>query len=1184
MKALKIVGLVLGSIVLLLIVVIALALTPAVQTWAVKKAVAGQPGTTIDFSRVAAGLSAADISDLRFEKDGMVVTAKGVSARYSAMDYLSKNLANAESVTFNDLVIDLRNVKPAPPASGSPPTPATKSGGTSAPEPFAGILKQAQLPMDLRVGSLNANGRALLPNNQVVVFELKGGGIQTGQKGKVEWVVDFADSTQGAALVGLRSTGTANVHIASDRRIDSVEIETVAAAMGPALPPDRIQLSAMASQPTAGGNETYAASVSLLRGNAVETILKTNAQFLVVSREIAGTWDVNVRSEQLAALLTGLGLPQIAANGAGKFNLKPDTNTVAASGDLQAEASKLGQVAPALAAIGAARVKLSFDGGLANGENAQLQKLELEATDGNGRRFAQITAVQRISYGLTSKKVTFANANEELARISIQSLPLAWAQPVAQPMVIESGDLSLVVAVNSEPDGSRIRVRTIEPVALRNVSVRQAETKLVDQLTLTVRPQVEYTATRITAELADITLSTPAGDSVAGKVTADITNHATTPIIAFTTDINAKLAAILKPYLPVPTGPLTIASTTQGRLEGDILQIARASTTINRENGILLSSVELKQPIQANLKASTFAATDPAATAVQVRVGEIPLSWAEPFVAKSKLAGTLAGGVFDISMRSVDDLTVTTPSPVTLRGVSASLEGKPMVQNLDLFANFTATKRGETIAYDLRRVEVKQGETSLAALNVAGEAKLGQALTATGKGNLEANVAQLMTQPALAAFATLNRAQVSVAFDASMAEAMRAQATIIAKNLVAKQDNRALGDLELKLDASMKPDGSGTLTMPLTLTQAQRKSDLNVNAAFGKAAGRETFIVTGKIVSSNFVVDDFQPLAGLAPASEPAKKPTATPKRDEKPFWTGVNGKLELDLKRVLYGKDYVVSNVRGAATITDSRLSLDGLNGSLNENPFKVAAGITFAAAQPKPYAVTGKVDVTNLKVGELLRAANPNEKPALESLVTVVADVKGNGENMGDLAKNVYGRFDVTGTQGVLRALGRKGDAVSGLSTVLGIAGALSGSATTSAVGELTATFSELKFDSFKMQVERGADLGLKLTNIEFLSPLMRTTGSGSLGNKPGVAMQDQPMQILLQFGAKGGLEHLLARANALGEQADPQGYRLMQKTFTVGGSPSKPDSSSLWTFLLKEAAIRGAPALQDLLNRRR
>lgn len=1185
MKALKIVGFVLGGIVLLLAVGIALALTPAVQTWAVKKAVAGQPGMTIDMSRVAVGLSATDISDLKFEKDGMVVTAKGISARYSAMDFLTKDLVNADSVSIDELLVDLRNAKPSPAASATS-APGSKPATPAAKEPFGGLLKEAKLPLDVRVASLNAKGRALLPNNQIVVFEIKGGGIQTGQQGKVEWVVDFADSTTGAALRGLRSTGTASVRIAADRRIDAVEVETVASAIGPNLPPDRVQLSAKLAAPAAGGNESYAATVALLRGNNVEPLVKTNAQFLTPSREIAGTWEVSVRSEQLAALLTGLGLPQVAAAGTGKFSLKPDTNTVAASGDLQAEASKLEQMAPALAAIGTARVKISFDAGLDAGETAQLQKLEVEATDGNGRRFAQITAVQRISYGLTSKKVSFAQAGAELARISIQALPLAWAQPVAQPMVIESGDLSLLFAVNAEPDGSRIRVSTVEPVALRNVTVRQDQTKLVDQLTLTLRPNVEYTATRITAELADLKLSTPAGDSVAGKISADITDHATKPIIAFTTDIQAKVDAILKPYLPVPTGPLTIVSSTQGRLEGDILQIAKASTTVNRANGALLSSIELQQPIQANLKTTTFAATNPAATAVQLRLGEVPLNWAEPFVANSKLAGVFAGGVFDISMRSVDDLTITTPAPVTLRGVTASLEGKAMVQNLDLFANFTATKRGETISYDLRRIEVKQGETSLASVNVAGEAKLGKALTASGKGNLEANVAQLMNQPVLVPFATLSRAQVSVAFDARMAEAMQAKATIIAKNLVAKQENRALGDLELTLDANMKPDGSGTLTMPLTLTQAQRKSDLNVNASFGKAANRETFLLTGKVVSSNFVVDDFQPLAGLAPASEPAKSPTPAPKpkRDEKPFWTGVNGKLELDLKRVLYGKDYVVSNIRGAATITDSRLSLDGLEGALNENPFKVAAGLTFTATQPKPYAVAASVNVNNLKVGELLRAANPNEKPALESLVTVLADVKGNGENVGDLAKNVYGRFDVTGTQGVLRALGRKGEAVGGISTVLGIAGALTGSATTSAVGELTATFAELKFDSFKMQVERGADLGLKLTNIEFLSPLMRTTGSGSLGNRPGVAMQDQPMQILLQFGAKGGLEHLLQRANALGQEADPQGYRLMQKSFTVGGTPSKPDSSSLWTFLLKEAAVRGAPALQDLLNRRR
>src|SRR3954465_1540221 len=105
MKGLKIVAWIVGSLVLLLAVVFALALTPAVQTWAVRKAVAGQPGTTIEVARVAAGPSAANITEFRYAKDGMVVTAKGVSAKYSAMDYLTKKRINADSVNVDDLVI-----------------------------------------------------------------------------------------------------------------------------------------------------------------------------------------------------------------------------------------------------------------------------------------------------------------------------------------------------------------------------------------------------------------------------------------------------------------------------------------------------------------------------------------------------------------------------------------------------------------------------------------------------------------------------------------------------------------------------------------------------------------------------------------------------------------------------------------------------------------------------------------------------------------------------------------------------------------------------------------------------------------------------------------------------------------------------------------------------------------------
>jgi hypothetical protein len=683
----------------------------------------------------------------------------------------------------------------------------------------------------------------------------------------------------------------------------------------------------------------------------------------------------------------------------------------------------------------------------------------------------------------------------------------------------------------------------------------------------------------------------PAGDTLSGNLSADVTNLSTTPALVFAAQLQAKVINALKPYLPVDTGPLAIAMAVEGRHEGDVLHLAKATANVNREGGALLTALELQQPVSANLKASTFTVPDPTATAARVRLGEIPLAWAEPFVENSKLDGSFAGGTLDVAMRSAEDVTLTTAEPLTLRAVTATIDAKPMLQNVDLLANLTATKRGETIAYEVRKVEVRQGQALLAALSVTGEAKMGEKMTVTAKGNLEADAAALMNQPALASFATLSRGQVVAAFDASMADTTQAKAVISARNLVARQDNRALGDLELTLTANVKPDGSGTVSAPLTLTNANRKSDLRIDGTFGKASNKETFLLTGKIASNQLVADDFQPLAALAPASKETtpEKPAG---RDAAPFWKGVNGKVELDLKRVLYGKDYVVSGVHGSAVITDSRLSLDGLEGRFKENPFKVAAGVTFAPQQPKPYALGGTVNVTGLAIGEILRAANPNEKPALETNVSVVANLNGNGINLGDLFKNVYGEFDVQGTQGVLRALGRKGGQVaSAASTVLGIIGAARGSNTTTAIAELASAFAEMRFDQFSMRVERGADLKLKLSTLEFISPIMHLMGSGVIG-KPTTAaprtalastasagddvpIQKQPMQIQLQLGAKDQLAHLLNRAGVLGQNVDPRGYYLMTQGFTIGGTPANPDSSPLWQILGAAAARAAADA---------
>ena len=1189
MKALKITAIVLGGILVLLVIAVVLALMPSVQTWAVRKALAGQPGTTAEVGHVAAGFSSADIRDVRIIRNGIVLSAKSATANYSAWDYLKRGRLVADRLDLQDVVVDLRATTDPTGATRAPATsdragadqakdtPATAADERRAADKptdqtaFNGLLNQARLPFDVQLGNLTANGRVLLPAERVVDFRINGKGIETGKRGTVDFNVDLKDPAKDAAASAAHVTGVAAVHIAADRRIDVAELDVTVAADGPKLPDDQLKLQARAEQPAAGGNEGYTLTLGLVRGGAMTPILKMGAQYVVNARELSGAWELTVRSEQFAALLTGLGLPQLVANGGGKFSFKPDTSALAAAGNLEGTASGLEKLRPELASIGAMNFSVAFDGGFA-GERAQLERLQLNLVGADGRKLAEIVTAQSVGFSAADKRVTLADPKGDVARLNVHALPLAWAQPFVKDLAIESGDVSLALAVEAEPDGSRIRVRSVEPVALRGVTLRSGEKRLVEQLTLTAAPRIDYSASRVVAELADIKLTMPAGDTLSGVASADVTDLATTPSIAFSSQLQARLVSAHLPYVKANVGPVTVETGAQGRLAGEVLELAKSATVIRRENGGLLASMEIQQRVTANLKAGTFAAENPGAPLARLKLGELPLAWAQVFVANSQFAGAVAGGTVDITARTANDLTITTVEPLVVRGASVSIEGKPLAQALDLMANLTATKQGDILRYEVRRIEVKQGPAVLAGLSVSGEVTLGAKPAMAAKGTFEADLAALMNQPAAASFATLSRGRVTSNFEANYGEAIQAKLALTARGLVAKENNRPLGDLEVGLNATVKPDGTGTINAPVTLSNGARRSDLALSGSFGRTADQKTFLLNGQVTSNQLFVDDFKPLAGIAPAAEkPDPKPKPAAKRDTEPFWKGVNGKLALDLKRVVYGKDYTIGNVRGGATITNSRLALDGLEGMLNQNPFKTNAVVTFNAAQPKPYSLTGGIDVQNFDVGALLRSANPQDKPALESRISVLSQLGGNGATVGELAKNVFGKFELSGSNGTLNLLARKGaagTAVNVLSAGLAILGAEKQSKTTMAAAELARLLNSVSFDSLKIQVERGADLSLKVTSLELVSPILRLTGSGRVENREGVAPENQPMQLLLQMGAKGELLQVLSKTTSLlGGAADDKGYQLLSRQFTIGGTPSKPDNSSFWKMLLPE-----------------
>jgi hypothetical protein len=252
-----------------------------------------------------------------------------------------------------------------------------------------------------------------------------------------------------------------------------------------------------------------------------------------------------------------------------------------------------------------------------------------------------------------------------------------------------------------------------------------------------------------------------------------------------------------------------------------------------------------------------------------------------------------------------------------------------------------------------------------------------------------------------------------------------------------------------------------------------------------------------------------------------------------------------------------------------------------------QVAVPNPFGAKAPAPYMLTGSVNIPAFDVGAFLRLANPNAAPALEAEMRIAARLDGRSATLPGLLQNVHGELDVAGAGGTLRVLGIKGRQTAGIASAgLRLLGAVTGSDSASALGELTGYLNEMPFDQFTMHVNRGADMNLNLTSLEFISTDMRLTGHGTIQHQNGVSIAEQPLHVEMQLAGKDHLAFLLGKTNLLDGQQDDKGYSVMSSPFVIGGTPAKPDSSQLWRIVGSAAASAGAPsvakALQGLFGR--
>ena len=157
-------------------------------------------------------------------------------------------------------------------------------------------------------------------------------------------------------------------------------------------------------------------------------------------------------------------------------------------------------------------------------------------------------------------------------------------------MRVEGGTLSVRLAIEGEPDGSRVKLRSIAPLTLAGITVSDARNqKLLDRVTLTVAPSVDYTPARLSARLADLSLAMTTGDSLSGEIAADVANPGAKPSTEFRARLQAKLVTLAKPFLAFDPGVLAINLESEGRHDGDVLRVAKARAVADSDGAPLVA-------------------------------------------------------------------------------------------------------------------------------------------------------------------------------------------------------------------------------------------------------------------------------------------------------------------------------------------------------------------------------------------------------------------------------------------------------------------------------------------------------------------------------------------------------------------------------------------------------------------
>lgn len=489
-----------GLVVVVLLVGV-LALNPGVQTWAARKALAGQPGLKGTLGEVAIGFRSVVLNNLELEQAGAVITLPSLTAELSVVDAGLNQKISLRRLVAKGWTLDLTAYKF--PGTAVKPSPAGASVSASAEvavRVFQGVFAQAALPFDLTLDGVELEGDVRLPPAPGMTagrahVVLKGGGFSLGREGT--FVFDLAVELKGdeVPVNALKISGRFIAAMDTPRTFARLATQVEAAATGAQFP-NGVKLAADLAAARASTGESYAISLS----DGARLLAGLKAELPFGSRHLSGTWKLDLRDTDISPFALGRSLPLFTLAGAGGLDVETTTSEVQATGTLVASADKLGVVQAELASLGPVKLTAEFD--LARrGDSLRVERLR--AAFAGVQPVASVQSLQPFEFNPKSGELKVADPTSDLLGLALHSLPLAWVQPFLKDVTFSGTDLRGELVAKARGGGFSLRSKS--PLTVAGVSLAQVGKPIFNGVDMSLTAAFDYTPQGWQAEVSPLT-------------------------------------------------------------------------------------------------------------------------------------------------------------------------------------------------------------------------------------------------------------------------------------------------------------------------------------------------------------------------------------------------------------------------------------------------------------------------------------------------------------------------------------------------------------------------------------------------------------------------------------------------------------------------------------------------------